>query len=481
MGGSVLSRLVIVSNRVPAPQATKSAGGLVVGIMDALRDRGGVWFGWSGQKADARSHAPQCHREGKVDYLTVDMTEADYEHYYVGFANGVLWPLFHQRLTAMHFHSQAYCGYQEVNDYFAEQLVDHLRPDDVIWVQDYHLIPLAEKLRKRGVKNSIGFFLHIPFPPADIFRSLPRCETLLQQLSYFNLVGLQTRMDLKNFDDTIEHLTDAYRQSDGSLIWQGRRFAAGAFPIGIEPQQVQAMAKETRDGEEGQRLKESLHGREMIIGVDRLDYTKGLQERFLAYESFLDRYLDRYENKVVYLQITPPSRSDVEEYVIMTEELEREAGHVNGRYNDYAWMPLRYINNHFERDTILGFLSMARVGLVTPLRDGMNLVAKEFVAAQDPDDPGVLVLSRLAGAAEEMPEAIIVNPYDTEQVADGIERALAMPLEERKQRWQALMQRLENASAHHWRQKFLQSLKRITEHSDEAVMRNRMEASLSTC
>lgn len=453
-----MSTLVVVSNRVPAPSATASAGGLAVGIVDALESTGGIWFGWSGQTASERSVSPHVDKAGNIQYLTVDLRQEDIDQYYFGYANSVLWPLLHIRLPAITYSEGDWETYSDVNTYFATQLCQQLRGGETLWVHDYHFMLLGKTLRKMGVNEKIGFFIHTPFPPADVFRALPHASELLDALSYFDLVGVQTEMDLQNLRDCFEVLCGATVIGDGLLHLQHRTFRIGAFPIGIEPTRVAEIARAASTSDESLRLKESLLERKLIIGVDRLDYTKGLVDRFLAYEHFLEKYRSEHENKVVFLQVTPPSRASIPEYIKITQTLERQAGHINGLYNNYDKMPLRYLNQQFDRDTLMGFFALSDVGLVTPLRDGMNLVAKEFIAAQPSENPGVLVLSSLAGAAEELDAALIVNPYDKESVADGICQAITMPIQERRQRWELLMEKLMHNTATHWREKFLSFL-----------------------
>lgn len=457
-----MTSLVVVSNRVPAPSATSSAGGLAVGIVDALDNSGGIWLGWSGQVANERSQTPHVDNTGAIQYLTVDLRQDDVDKYYFGYANSVLWPLLHIRLPAIVYSEANWDAYVNVNHYFAKILCQQLSGGETLWVHDYHFMLLGKALRDMGVNEKIGFFIHTPFPPPDVFRALPNACELLDALSHFDLIGVQTSMDLQNLRECFEMLRGATLIDDGLLSLYQRRFRIGAFPIGIEPLRVAEIARAASITEESLRLKESLQQRKLIIGVDRLDYSKGLVDRFMAYENFLEKYRSEHENKVVFLQVTPPSRASIPEYIKITQTLERQAGHINGLYNNYDKMPLRYLNQQFDRDTLLGFFALSDVALVTPLRDGMNLVAKEFIAAQPSEDPGVLVLSSLAGAAEELDAALIVNPYDKESVADGICQAITMPIQERRQRWELLMEKLMHNTATHWREKFLNSLQADT-------------------
>ncbi|MEI7035881.1 alpha,alpha-trehalose-phosphate synthase (UDP-forming) [Fulvimonas yonginensis] len=450
-------RLVVVSNRVALPRQT-ATGGLASAMRAALQERGGLWFGWSG-KCSARS-AEELHRltDGPIDYVTVDLSRADHDDFYAGFANRTLWPLFHYRPDLVDYQRSHLEGYLRVNAIYADQLVKLLEPDDVIWVHDYHLIPLAAMLRERGVRNRIGFFLHTPLPAAALLIALPRHRELLETLASYDLVGLHTARDLRALEDYFLHEVGGAMRPGGRLrAANGRLFRAGVFPISIDTAEVAATARNATAEEGVRELYDSLDGRDLIIGVDRLDYSKGLAERFEAYAHLLERVPELHRH-VTFLQIAPPSRGAVPEYRQIRRELERSAGHINGKFATPEWVPIRYVNQSFPHRLLAGYYRVARVGLVTPLRDGMNLVAKEYVACQDPKNPGVLVLSRFAGAAQELTEALLVNPADTAEVSDALERALKMPQRERIARWRSMMDVLERHDITAWRNAFLHAL-----------------------
>jgi len=464
MGGSVLSRLVVVSNRVAPPETARSGaqGGLAVALQAALEKSSGLWFGWSGEVSDVDGREPHVQQSGNVTIATIDLNQADYEEYYNGFANRALWPLCHYRLDLTDFCQRSWEGYQRVNQLFVDHLRSLLKPDDVIWVHDYHLIPLGKLLREAGCRQRIGFFLHIPWPALEIFLALPGHHEIVEALCHYDLIGFQTQNDLRGFHNYIELEAKQEVEPDGTICAFRRRLQARAFPISIDTDNVARMAEAAVDSAHNLRLRESLRSRQLMIGVDRLDYSKGLHQRLRAYESLLRGYRD-LRGEVVFLQIAPPSRQDVPELAQMREELEAASGHVNGAYADFDWLPLRYLNKGFGRDILMGFLRTARVGVVTPLRDGMNLVAKEFVAAQDPEDPGVLVLSRFAGASAELEDAVLVNPYDIEGMAEALKAALLMPLDERRNRWRKMFERLQRHDVHAWRQQFLGTLTQTAE------------------
>ena len=441
-----MGRLVIVSNRVPSPRERgHPAGGLTVGLKDAIRGQPSLWFGWSGQIAGGGEGdpKPKSSSQGGVTYATIDLSQSEHKGFYEGYSNRILWPLFHYRMGLVEYSREDLESYLAVNEKFARCLKPLLEPDDVIWVQDYHLIPLGQALRKLGVKSRIGFFLHTPFPPLALFGALPGAELLIRAMGAYDLVGLQTEEDRGHLDQ--------------SLHAEGVRARTAAFSIGIDPDEFAAQAKKATRGPELLRLRESLDDRKLILGVDRLDYSKGLPQRFMGYERLLKRFPE-HRKQVTFLQVAPVSRGDVAEYKALRRRLDEQAGRINGEWAEFDWMPIRYITRAIPRATLAGFHRFARIALVTPLRDGMNLVAKEFVAAQDSADPGVLVLSRFAGAAPEFPEAVQVNPYDPDEIAEGLHQALSMPEAERRSRWEALDRAVHKVTAASWARDFLAAL-----------------------
>lgn len=451
-------RLVVVSNRVAVPK--KSApGGLASALQAALQDRGGLWFGWSGRLSEKTASEVHHVEEGNVEYATVDLSHADHDAYYTGFANGALWPLLHYRPDVVDYQRSHLAGYMRVNEIFAARLKELVRPTDTLWIHDYHLIPLASILRRLGLKNRIGFFLHTPLPAAGLLIALPNHRQLLETLASYDLIGLHTSRDLRMLEDYFLHEAGAAMRMGGKLrMPDGRVFQAASFPISIDTAQIEDMARESVASPQIVELQDSIAAQALIIGVDRMDYSKGLPQRFSAYARLLERDPD-LRRKVTFMQIAQPSRGEVREYRQIRRELERKAGHINGKYAAPHWLPLRYINKSFPRNVLTGYYRSARVGLVTPLRDGMNLVAKEYVASQDPADPGVLVLSRFAGSAEELTEALLVNPADTEEVADALLQALGMPQRERRKRWASMMEVLRANDITHWRTSFLKALR----------------------
>jgi trehalose 6-phosphate synthase len=452
-------RLVVVSNRVPVEAGKTAAGGLATGVLSALRSSGGIWFGWSGNTGEA-SPEPHITRSGPITYATVDLPREDYEEYYNGFSNRALWPLFHFRTALVEFQRNDYDGYRRVNRQFAAALHPLLQEGDLVWVHDYHLIPLGDELRRLGARQPLGFFLHTPFPPAELLRILPHHAELMRAFASYDLVGFQTDNDLHGFADFMVRKAGGSDLGNGRIRVFDRLVRAEVFPIGIDVDSYVAASAEAATSRQTRRLRESLRDRSLMIGVDRLDYSKGLPARFHAFQRLVEKYPET-RGRVTFMQIAPPSRSEVPEYVEIRRDLEAAAGHINGRFAEFDWTPIRYLNKSFNQRTLAGFFRAAGIGLVTPMRDGMNLVAKEYVASQDPEAPGVLVLSCFAGAARELDDAVIVNPFDLEDMADAMRRALDMPLDERRRRWETMMQILRRNDISAWRENFVRRLGEI--------------------
>jgi trehalose 6-phosphate synthase len=452
-----MARLVVVSNRVPLPSERGArAGGLAVALADALQP-GSLWFGWSGRRSHRGSEVTHVQRSDGVTYATIDLSEQDYYSFYVNFSNGALWPLFHYRLGLIDFRPEDYEGYRSVNRQFAAALQPLLRSDDLIWVHDYHLLPLAADLRQMGVNNRIGFFLHTPFVPPEIFDGMPRSVELLTNMCAYDVVGFHTRGYRAAFLDCAAETLGVHADPDGRFSWRGHAVRAIVDPIGIDAEGFARSAEEAVYGPDSRSLRESLGRSGLAIGVDRLDYSKGLINRFEAIGRLFANYPE-HRRHLSFLQIAARSREDQGAYQRLRRELDRIVGDLNGRYSEFDWVPLRYMTRAVKRETLAGFFRIARLALVTPLRDGMNLVAKEYIAAQDPDDPGVLILSRFAGAAEELTEALIVNPYDADEVAEAMHLGLTMELEERRDRWQALYQKVSTSTARRFCTVFLNHL-----------------------
>ncbi|HEU0220678.1 MAG TPA: trehalose-6-phosphate synthase [Paracoccaceae bacterium] len=453
-----MNRLIVASNRVADPGGGAQSGGLAVGIGDALRDLNGLWFGWNGETvAEEAGTGMHLERRSGVAVATQPLTREEYECYYLGYSNRALWPVLHYRLDLAQFDTKAFTVYREVNRRFARALAALIQPGDVVWIHDYHLIPLGAELRAVGITNRLGFFLHIPFPPPELISALPDHEWLIDTLFACDVIGFQTDQDLENFRRYLEQTEDRKTPEVCPYRCSGRSPLIRTYPIGIDVDAFAAMAN-TQEAQERIRRLARETPRTHIIGVDRLDYSKGLPDRFRAFQRFLERYPE-HRKQAVLMQIAPPTREELSAYSDIRTELERLSGAINGAYGDFDWTPVRYIHRLVSRDTLAALFRGSQIGLVTPLRDGMNLVAKEYIAAQDPEDPGVLVLSQFAGAAADLREAIIVNPYDADEVAQSLHQALTMPAGERRERHAALLQRIRDRDAANWRRQFLEDLR----------------------
>jgi len=456
-----MSRLVAVSNRISEPKRGSVPGGLAVGLFAAMQASRGLWFGWDGETVETASEDPAVVRKDGVTFASIDLDQAEYKEFYLGFCNGALWPLFHYFVDGFRYSDAQYEAYQRMNQRYARMLQPLLEPDDLIWVHDYHLFPLAQRLREAGLRQPIGLFLHIPFPNIEVLRVLPVYGELLQAMVAYDVLGFQTETDRDAFRGAVAYVWGPQALTDDeSVTVGGRRVLTGVYPIGVDVEAVQREATESLATDSVKRMIAGLLGRRLMIGVDRLDYSKGLVERFKAYERFLETHPEN-QNRVSFLQIAPLSRADVRAYAEIRRDLEQTTGRTNGRFADTDWTPIRYLNRNFPHDVLMGFMRSALIGIVTPVRDGMNLVAKEFVAAQDPSDPGVLILSTLAGAARELGSAVMVNPYDTRGMAHAIQHAFNMPLAERRERHQAMLEVLRRNSIEHWHTSFVNTLESL--------------------
>lgn len=429
-------------------------GGLAGALNSALKDNGGIWFGWSGQENEDETGHISLQRSDGVTTATIDLSSRDIDEYYNGYANSTLWPLFHYRIDLTEYERETGKGYERVNERFAESVTPLIEPGDLVWVHDYHLIPLGGRLRARGLTNRIGFFLHIPWPPTRLFVSLPFHDRLVRTMLEYDLIGFQTDEWRESFLHYCrKELGADVDELSGIIRLDGRTVVARAYPIGIDWDHFQAQGQTGEARTAQQRLLSSTRDRTAMIGVDRLDYSKGLPERIDGIGRFFDQNPDRVRD-LVFIQIAPPSREDVKSYQDIRLMLEQKAGQINGARSDVDLVPIRYVNRGYSHAELYGFFRAAKIGLVTPLRDGMNLVAKEYVAAQDPEDPGVLILSRFAGAAQQLGldgcGAVLVNPHSPDDISQAIRIALDMPLEERKARYAAMIRTIRDDNVQAW-------------------------------
>ena len=447
-------RLVIVSNRVPLVSTASPAAVGIAGVEDERV----LWFGWSGRLSDrCTPYAMSAGGIGRaLNFVGVDLTAAHYEGHLNGFANGTLWPLLHDMPDRVRFQAEDLAFYRAVNAEFAKHLAPLLRGDDRIWIHDYHLIPLAALLRQAGLKNAIGLFLHVPFPSPRGLLAWPWHKKFVSDFAAYDLIGFQTHRDARNFDDFMRAASGRF--CTGSRAAGPRAIpATGVFPVGLHTRLHMAAAAGNETAARTRRLAQSVQGRPAIISVDRLDYTKGLLERLRAYESLLDQ-AHEYRGASTMVQVTLPSRPLVPGYLELRMDQQALVERINARHLTRGWMPVLDIFAKLPQSSLAALYRLGRVGLATPLRDGVNLTAKQYVAAQDPADPGALILSRFAGAAELLTEALLVDPGDAAAMTQALRAALRMPLAERQDRWRRMIVKLLHHDAVQWHQSYVAAL-----------------------
>lgn len=454
------NRLVVVSNRVPMALPTprgrdlhlETQGGLVSVLKPAMIRQGGLWLGWSGKSTRRRpSYGPTEIRQDPFQLVTLDLSEDEVSLYYTGFANRTMWPLLHSFPERVTIRRDTYRAYRRVNQRFAEALIPFLNDDDLVWVHDYHLFHLGQELRRMGWTGKVGFFLHVPFPSVDIFSILPWSHEILEAILHYDLVGLHTERYLWNLKDTLS--TQLGVQVNSNVVDNGSTLTKlGAYQIGIDLSIFGQNPESPVNDRIAGLLNSEMAGHRLILGVDRLDYTKGIPERLRAFERMLEQHAS-LRGRVTFLQISSPSRTRVPEYIQEKARVDQLVGEINGRFSEHGWSPIRYIYRSVPQEELSVLYHESQVLLVTPLRDGLNLVAKEFIASQG-KEPGVLVLSQFSGAASTMAEALIVNPYDTDRLADAIYTALTMSRKERQKRWGALIRDVRQNTAEVWSESF---------------------------
>jgi len=454
--------LVVVSNRVAKARADEPiAGGLASALLPAVQSCGAIWVGSSGRLREAahKDSFAEIEALGAGAIATVDLPAAYYRGYYEGFANSVLWPALHSRADLIRASLDDYRCYREVNAFMARGLLRFGRADATYWIHDYHFLTLGAELRRLGVTRPLGFFLHTPWPTRCVMQGVPQHRDLVEAMLAYDLIGFQTEDDRRNFaayvrEELGHEVTDDMIASIASPRGVSR---IGVFPIGIDADAFAARAAKAVTRREFGRLHASLQGVKLAIGVDRVDYSKGLENRIRAFDRMLATQ-PTLRGEVSLLQIAVPSRKQIPAYGQLHHDIATLVGEVNGRHGEVDWTPVRYVNRGYGQSTLAGFYREAKVGLVTPLHDGMNLVAKEYLAAQNPVEPGVLVLSEFAGAARELDAAVLVNPHDIDGMAQAIGRAFFMPLEERRARWTAMMAKLKANSVEKWFADFVAAL-----------------------
>ena len=496
-----MSRLIVLSNRVKMPDNNLMAGGLAIALQEVLRGKSVVWMGWNGEviescndncttefssnKQAALADTDTLFASTSITYITTPLTAEQYRQFYCGFANNVLWPLLHERDDLMNQAPEDYAGYQEVNRLFAQQLEKIIEPDDVIWVHDYHFLSVAYHCRQLGIRNRIGFFLHIPFVTLPFWQSLDKSAELIRHLAHYDVFGTQTQQDRANCLDVLHHYLKISpinishtkqnfaisKQSKGVQIILDLGLSAphclliDAYPIGTNVAKIQQQVshfsshcslKPTQAIQNKNTIKPA---NQQIIAVDRIDYSKGLLRRFSAYRDFLQQN-PIYHNQLKLLQIACPSRLDLPAYQRLYDEVKYTVNDINQQFspNECSWQAINYCESVISHETLMTMFWQSDIGWVNSLKDGMNLVAKEYIAAQNPDNPGVLLLSCYAGAAEQMQAAVIIDPHQPKSMTEGLSIALTMPLGERQSRHQSLLQGLQRDNLQAWQQSFLDDL-----------------------
>lgn len=464
-------RLVIISNRLPFVihkeqsgelSIKPGSGGLTTALAPVLRDRGGIWIGWTGtvdvNEQEIIKLSEESQKKEGFLFAPVFLTQEDITLYYDGFANEIIWPLFHDLQTECHFVPEYWYAYKKVNNKFADVIMKKILPDDFIWVHDYHLMVLGEELRNRGVKQKLGFFLHIPFPSLDIFLKLPWRFQIIQALLQYDLIGFQTMRDKRNFIHCVKTLFKDARVSSNRSIHTckvgSREVRIGVFPISIDNHEFERIAASDEVTAEVKALKEATQKQQLVFSIDRQDYTKGILFRLEAIFRFLKDHPE-FHKKVQFIQLVVPSRAEIPKYHELKEEINRLVGEINSQMTHDGWVPIHHLYHSFNRKELITHYRASDVMLITPVKDGMNLVAKEYIAS-NVDEKGVLVLSEFAGAAAQLyHEAILVNPHDTLNVAEAIHMALTLPPKEARRRMRKMRRDLQKSNIFWWVEQFL--------------------------
>ena len=467
------TRLIIISNRLPfviekdGEKLTlkPGSGGLTTALAPVLRNRGGIWVGWSGTFGmDEKEIENLCKKDAKKQgflFSPVPLTKEDISLYYEGFSNEIIWPLFHDLQSLCNFVPEYWAAYQSVNKKFADVVAKHLLPDDFIWVHDYHLMLLGQELRKTNVNQKIGFFLHIPFPLLDIFLKLPWRFQIIHALLQYDLIGFQTMRDKRNFIQCVKFLIKGVQISNNRSVHickleDQREVRIGTFPISIDFHEFENHAASKTIGEDIKALNKASLNQSLILSIDRQDYTKGILYRLEAIRRFLKEHPELHK-QVQFIQLVIPSRAEIPKYHQLIEDINRLVGEINSQFTHDGWVPIHHLYRSFNRQELITHYRASDVVLITPLKDGMNLVAKEYIAS-NVEDSGIVILSEFAGAAAQLcHEAILVNPYDVVGVADAIYTALKMPMVQRRKRMRKMRREVKKFDIFWWVENFLRT------------------------
>lgn len=476
-----MGKLLIVSNRLPVSiekrkgrlHYTPSVGGLATGLTAVSKKYGSLWIGWPGIAIEKGVDPKEIEKELMSSYncKPIFLSRNEIDKYYHSFCNEAVWPVFHYFPQYAEFDKTAWETYRRVNERFAEIIAEVAEPDDIIWVHDYHLMLLPALIRKKIPDAIIGFFLHIPFPSYEIFRLFPWREEILSGFLGADVVGFHTYGYAQHFLNSVQRFL-GYEPHMGHVTVADRLVKVDAFPIGIDYERFYKAGQDAGVKKEEARLKKKLGDVKVILSIDRLDYTKGIPQRIEAFDTFLEKN-PQYREKVVCILIVVPSRSQVEHYKELKHHVDELIGEVNGRHGTVGWTPIQYFYRFFHFQSLAAFYGIADVCLVTPLRDGMNLIAKEYLSTRA-DGLGVLILSEMAGAAEELGEAIVVNPNNHDEIVAALEKALSMPEEKQAERNRRMQERMSRYNVSRWSEDFIYRLENTKE------LQRQMHATLLT-
>ena len=471
-----MERLIIVSNRLPVTVVKRkndlsfqpSVGGLATGLGSIYKSYNSVWIGWPGifsEKLDTKERK-EIKRKLSREFscYPVFLTKKDIDLYYNSFCNKTIWPLFHYFIQYTVFNKKLWEAYKQVNEKFRDIIIEIANPDDIIWIHDYHLMLLPKLVREKLPNAKIGFFLHIPFPSLEIFRLLPWRGEILEGLLGADLIGFHTYSYVKHFLDSVRRIL-GYEHTYGELTLTNRIVKADAFPIGIDYEKFANAASDAKVQREIDKIRKKVGDRKIILSIDRLDYTKGIPQRLEAFDLFLDKY-PKFKGKVTFIVVAVPSRTKVEHYRLLKKQVDELIGKINGKHGALGWVPIWYLYHPLPFHMLAALYNTADIALITPFRDGMNLIAKEFIASKV-DSKGVLILSEMAGAAEEMGEALIVNPNNREEIVESLRDALLMPDDEQIERNKAIQKRLQRYDVKRWAKDFINSLIHFNELQQE--------------
>jgi len=465
-------RLVIASNRLPFVLSRKDgdweikpgSGGLVTALAPVLKNRGGLWIGWPGtyEVTDVETPCETASKEAGYELKPVQMTEEEIQKYYIGFSNEVIWPLFHDLQSYCNFDPEYWESYKKINRRFASILKEETSEGDFIWVHDYHLMCVAHFMRELKVKNKLAYYLHIPFPPIDIFFKLPWRTEILLSLLNFDLIGFQTLRDRRNFVQCLKTFVKGVTvEGKGQVIKAhvgDKSVRIGSFPISIDYNEFSSLAKSQEVADRAWLIHEDIPNSKIILGIDRLDYTKGIPYRLKAFKKVLENNPE-FRRKLTMIQVVVPSRRKIPMYQELKTEIDRLVSEINGQFTISGWVPIHYIYRSLDRQELLSYYRTAEIALITPLKDGMNLIAKEYCASNI-EQTGTVILSEFAGAAAQLQDGVLlVNPYNIEEVADAIYQAANMDSDERKRRMRKLQENVREHDIYWWVNSFLQAAK----------------------